>query len=334
MILSNLPAGPECHVIKPEMEENPVGGDEAPRTVLIVNTKSRRGQESFEQARALLEENGVSLASSEALEDPSTIQDIARRHIENGAKRIIIGGGDGSFRCVARLFAETGTTLGVLPLGTVNDLARNLGIAPDIETACKVIAAGCICAIDVGMANEDCFLITASLGFSAIMQKTLTPGLKKIFGPLAYLAASLLSWRRAHSQKIQVVSQGINETMHVMQAGVISGHMWMGGRVEIPGIDLESGKMAFYAVPRQPTGNYWRMARHLRHGDFFQTPGLWTFTARDVQITTRKRYPLVLDGDLCGHTPVRFRVYENALRVLVPAAFQEGSSPAKAESGR
>lgn len=300
-------------------EQSPAGPETETResASLIVSTGSRHGQEWFDNGRRLLEESGVAIASATKVDRPGGLKAHIEAAAKSGSKLIVVGGGDGSLRTAAGVLAHTDATLGVLPLGTVNDFARNLGIEPALEPACKVIAEGRAATIDIGRANDDVFLITASCGVSALTQTVLTPRLKKLLGPLGYVAASLIVWRRLRHLHVTLEHDGKAERMTVMQAGVINGHSWMGGRCEIPGVDLESGRLAFYAVPPQNNLAYLRIARNVRQGRFFDTPGLLAFTTSDISILTKRHYPLVLDGDLCGKTPVRLRVDHEALRVCV-----------------
>ena len=292
------------------------------RGVLIVNAKSRQGGEWFGQAKRALTEGGVRLTEAIFLKDPSQLRKIVEERIAKGEKLLIIGGGDGSFSGVADCFVGTDAALGVLPLGTVNDFVRNLEIPADIEGACKVIADGHTAQVDLGAANDFHFTITASVGFSAATQNALKPEMKKRLGPFGYLAAAILALRRMKPFEIMVRSERGVERLTVMQAGVINGHAWMGGAVELPGIDLQSGGLAFYAVPPQPgLLGYIRLGRALSSGKFFHAPGLRAFTTCDAVIETVTPMPLVIDGDLRGETPVRLRIAPGALRVCVPQRF-------------
>src|SRR5579871_1781834 len=172
--------------------------------VLIVNTRARRGEEWFARAQEHLRSQGVTIEAAHALDDPSLLPERAQELLDRGAKLVVIGGGDGSFRNVAGMMAEKDAVLGILPLGTVNDLARNLGIPTDLEAACRVIAEGKVARIDVGRANDHYFLITASLGFSAQVQRELTPGLKRWFGPMGYFLASLRALHHVRHLRITI----------------------------------------------------------------------------------------------------------------------------------
>ncbi|HLV80907.1 MAG TPA: hypothetical protein VKT32_11525, partial [Chthonomonadaceae bacterium] len=86
-------------------------------------------------------------------------------------------------------------------------------------------------------------------------------------------------------------------------------------------LDLESGRLAFYALPPQGKLAFLRLLYSLMHDRFFTTPGLRTFTTCDITLEADRPLPLVLDGDLCGEAPVRLRLQREALQVCVPASF-------------
>lgn len=287
---------------------------------LIVNTQSRAGEHQYERVVRGLQQAGVNLLSARRAEKPDEVDAALTEALAHRAPIVAVGGGDGTLRCTAGRLKGLDTALGVLPLGTVNDFARNLGIEPSIEAACRVIAGGNTERIDLGLANDEVFTITASLGFSAQAQRALTPGLKRALGPLAYAAASLRALSRLRHLSVTLHCAERQETLRAVQVGAVNGHSWIGGRCEIPGIDLQAGAMAVYAVRPQPRLAYFTAALSLVRGHFFSTPGLLAFTTQEVEINTSRPQPLVLDGDLCGETPVRLRLLRAALKVCVPTA--------------
>src|SRR5579862_6246479 len=139
-VATTLQSGP----VAPEVESR-VGAHapgEPGSTVLIVNAKARNGEEWFARSQEALKAKGVRVDAAHDLQDPTRLSKLVKTAIGQGVKRLIVGGGDGTFRSIAGLLVHTDVTLGVLPLGTVNDLARNLGIEADVDKACAVIADG------------------------------------------------------------------------------------------------------------------------------------------------------------------------------------------------
>ena len=306
--------------LTPDNEETiePTAAKPSRHTVLIVNAKSRQGKEGFETAKQTLGDMGVTLKQSYDLTDPSRLSQTVETSLREGADLLIIGGGDGSFRTVANRIARTDTTLGILPLGTVNDFARNLGIEPTIEAACRVIADGNTAQVDLCRANDKHFLITASIGYSADTQAYLTGDLKRKFGPFGYLVAAIKAIRSIKPFTVTVKHAGGTERFESVQAGVISGHYWMGGAVAIPGITIDGGKLAFYSVAPQSGWELLRLYRSLKQRKFYRTPGLRAFRCEEVTLETPKPLKAVLDGDIDCETPLHVSVAANALRVCVP----------------
>lgn len=299
---------------------------------LIVNAKARTGKEAYKEAIACLKSHDIPLMNACLLEHPDRLTEIIQDHLRRGVKSILVGGGDGSIRSAAGMLLHTDVALGVLPLGTVNDFARNLNIAANIADACTVIATGHTELVDVGQANDAIFLITASLGFVAESLRVLKPQYKRMFGPFGYMVAGLLALHKLrdmrvtlhHGAEVPAGMEGLaptansEECLEAIQVGVIKGHYWLGGAVQIPGVDLTTDNMAFYAIPARRRLSLFKMigmVQHLQHGDFFRTTDLRTFPCTDLTIETPTPQPLVLDGDLCGHTPVHLHVLRNALRV-------------------
>jgi len=92
--------------------------------------------------------------------------------IRSGIQQIIIGGGDGTIREVLKPIAEGKLTLGIIPLGTGNVLAKNLEIPLDIEQAIKVALHGKIKDIDMGEANGNYFGVVAGMGVDVDVSAT------------------------------------------------------------------------------------------------------------------------------------------------------------------
>lgn len=116
---------------------------------------------------------------------PKHATEIARQAAKDKYKYVIAAGGDGTVNEIARELVNTNTTLGILPLGSGNGLARDLGIPIDIEKALKIILNEYIRKIDYGIANERIFFCTCGLGFDAFVSGKFAEERKR--GPLGYV---------------------------------------------------------------------------------------------------------------------------------------------------
>ncbi len=136
-------------------------------------------------------------------DDPGTGQ--ARRAAEDGADVVLVCGGDGTVRAAVEGLAGTGAALGVLPGGTGNLLAGNLGIPTDVDEALDVVVQGDRCRIDVGSvrtgdgADDDAddgaegtaFVVMAGIGLDAAIMDDAPTRLKNAAGPVAYVVSAI-----------------------------------------------------------------------------------------------------------------------------------------------
>jgi diacylglycerol kinase family enzyme len=131
----------------------------------------------------------------------------AKEAASDGASVVAAGGGDGTVSTVAAVLAGTGVPLGVLPLGTLNHFAKDLGIPADLEAAAGVIANGRIAAVDVGDVNGHVFVNNSSLGLYAtiVRQRELRQALGWSKWPaFASATVAALRWHRNLKLRIEV----------------------------------------------------------------------------------------------------------------------------------
>jgi diacylglycerol kinase family enzyme len=121
------------------------------RALLLVNRHARKGQQQLDAAVHQLKSLGLELCE-EAIEDPDRLPDVIRDYRKR-VDLVIIGGGDGTLNAAVEGLVETQLPLGILPLGTANDLARTLGIPATLPEACQIIATGKVHVIDLGWVN-------------------------------------------------------------------------------------------------------------------------------------------------------------------------------------
>ncbi|WP_144370213.1 lipid kinase [Myxococcus stipitatus] len=321
--------------LEPALIELPRERAVAPGTAaLVVNTHSRLGREAFSLARNALAARGVTLTESHALSRSRRLRHVLEQLLERGTRRILIGGGDGTLSgAVAHLLGRD-VTLGVLPLGTGNDFARTLGIPPDLEAACDVIARGHTARVDVGLANGRPFLNAASLGLTAGIARRLTKGLKQRLGKLAYPMAAAAEARELRPFRVRVKADSQELELDVLQLVVGNGLYHGAGNMVDPDARLDDRRLHVYAVAapssssgREGTGlgqlqdlaTLARVALSTRTGDHVENPSVTSLHASRLYVEATPAREVNADGELIGRTPMHFEVAPAALRVYAPA---------------
>src|SRR4028118_143847 len=194
------------------------------RALLLVNPHARQGEAARSQVIQQLQQQGFELVE-ESGEDPQRFPDLIR-HYHQEINLVIIGGGDGSVNAAVPGLLDTNLPLGILPLGTANNLARTLKIPPSVSEACHIIAEAQVQRIDLGWVNGHYFLNIASLGLSAEINQRVTKHLKRRWGVLAYMATGLqVIWQvRPFGVEIQWNNQSIQ--VKTLQITVANGRYY------------------------------------------------------------------------------------------------------------
>jgi YegS/Rv2252/BmrU family lipid kinase len=288
----------------------------AKRALLLVNQKARRGSEAIAPVADRLKTGGleVTLESFAAL--PEIARDIVR--LRETADLVIVCGGDGSVSSAALAAVESGLPLGIIPMGTANDLARTLGIPADLGKAADVIAAGHRRRIDVGTVNGHAFFNVASIGLSTELARSLDPALKRRFGRFGYALAAAKVLSKADRFKARVTEKGQVIEATTYQIAIGNGRHYGGGNVVEASASIDDGHLDFYSLEMK---NVWKLAlmlRSFRAG----THGAWSEvrTARCIEfdVETDHEMPVNTDGEIVTSTPAHFKVLPKAIAVFAP----------------
>jgi YegS/Rv2252/BmrU family lipid kinase len=233
---------------------------------------------------------------------------------------IIVAGGDGTLNGVAPALLDAGRPVGVLPLGTANDLARTLGLPLDLLEAADVIAEGGTRRIDVGLANGKPFFNVASLGLSAQLAASLGAGAKHRFGRFSYVLAALRVLLGARTFRAAIAADGDVVRAHTYQIAVGNGRYYGGGAAVSEEADIDTGRLVLYSLE---AGSLWKvvaLAPLFRRGRHVRWREVRTASATTLEIRTPHPMPVNLDGELATETPLALTIRPHALEVFAPAA--------------
>jgi diacylglycerol kinase (ATP) len=242
---------------------------------------------------------------------------LARRAVEEGFARIVAAGGDGTVSQVANGLAGSNAILGVLPMGSVNVFAMELGLPlHNLQRCWDIIEDTNLRLVDMPSANNKYFVQLAGVGLDAQVVKETSLAFKRSFGPLSYLiSAAQIAARQPPKLFIESEHTSVEEGSFVL---VGNGRLYGGPFPFFKQAVINDGLFDVVVFKRL---GYLEIIRYLQDVVFsadIKVPEIEYFQTRQLRITSEQDVPLELDGELAGNCPVDFRIRKRALRVLAP----------------
>jgi YegS/Rv2252/BmrU family lipid kinase len=242
---------------------------------------------------------------------------LARHAVKEGFTRIVAAGGDGTVSQVANGVAGSNATFGVLPMGSVNVFAMELGLPlHSLQRCWEIIEDTNLRLVDLPSANGKFFVQLAGVGLDAQVVKETSLTFKRSFGPLSYLiSAAQIAARQPPKLFIESEHSSVEEGSFVL---VGNGRLYGGPFPFFKQAIIDDGLFDVVVFKRL---GYLEIIRYLQDVVFssdINAPEIEYFQTRQLRITSEQDVPLELDGELAGNCPVDFRIREKALRVLAP----------------
>ncbi|HEU5039248.1 MAG TPA: lipid kinase [Gemmatimonadales bacterium] len=288
------------------------------RALLLVNPGARRAGEGHEAAARRLERLGMTV-SVEMVGQPDDVPaQILRRRTE--VDRVIVAGGDGTLHLALQGLVESHLPLGILPLGTANNLARTLGLPTDPMAACDVIAQGHRRRIDLGWVNGRYFFTTASIGLSVKITEELSAESKRRWGPLAYAFTALRVLRRTRPFHARIRWAGGSRDSRTVQIVVGNGRYYGSALPVAEDATIDDARLDLYSLEVRHWWQLLALAPALKRGRQGEKRTVEAIRAPEFEIETRTPRSIDVDGEIGGTTPARLRVLPGALEVFAPLA--------------
>jgi diacylglycerol kinase (ATP) len=286
------------------------------RALLLLNPRARGGAGAAGEIATRLRDLGIDLVAEPA-EDPARLPQLIRRH-QGEVDRVIVGGGDGTLHSSVQVLVESGLPLGIIPLGTANNLARTLGIPSDPEGACALIAAGHRRRIDLGWVNGRYFCTTASVGLSVQITGELSPGAKRRWGPVAYALAAIKVLRRSRPFRAEISWEGGSRQTRTVQIVVGNGRHYGAALAVAPDAAIDDARLDLYSLEVNHWWDLVKLAPFLKWGTHVHREEVEALRARTIEIRTRRPMPIDVDGEIGSETPATLKIVPRALEVFVP----------------
>lgn len=300
---------------------NESGPRQGRRCLLVVNPQSRSGDERGDEVLAVIREGGwVLLGGGPIVADE--IQDVIERYrlaLDPVGDRILVGGGDGTINHLLPLLMQTGIPVGLVPLGTANDLARSLGLPESLADATRIALDGRVLRIDLGRVNGRLFANVASLGLGPKVTEQLSRDLKKRLGILGYPRALLSAYREMMPFRCRVTVDGARALrMRTIHVAVGNGRFYGGGAAVHEDAAIDDERLDLFALSPMPLWRLLLLGWRLKRGAHRELSEVRTLHGRRISIRTSRPLPISADGELLSETPADFEVLPRALPVVVP----------------
>jgi diacylglycerol kinase family enzyme len=250
------------------------------------------------------------------LVDGEGIASAVTRHCD--APRVVVGGGDGTLSGAAGLLAKSGIELAILPLGTRNHLARQLGVPLDLAEAAKLAATGCSARIDVATAGDRDFVNNASLGAYVHLVR-----LREASQLPKWLASITAGWRvlrQLRPSRFELELDGEVRTVATVMLFIGNNLYEVSEGKPAERASLDDGLLSVFALAPITRGGLVRAALRVAFGrpDMARDFALQT-TARGIVLRGEGSVAIALDGErLHLPLPLTFAIRHRALKVVAP----------------
>jgi YegS/Rv2252/BmrU family lipid kinase len=284
------------------------------KTLVILNPAARSDKASRLRERIAALSGGASMRLTSEAGDA---RHIAAEAVREGFEVVIAAGGDGTLNEVVNGIGGSPVRLGILPVGTMNVFATELGIPQgNLERAWSIIEQGKVVEVDLPKANDTHFIQLAGVGLDAEVVRKTTADSKRALGPLSYLL-TLVQVAAHKPSRVMLEAEGgrISEGSFAL---IGNGRLYGGPFPVFQRASLFDGLLDVLVFQNQSHWDVVRYFQAIAFGTHPQLPDVEYFQTSTLRVTSSGDVPVELDGEVAGMLPCLFSVSSQKLRVLAP----------------
>jgi len=283
------------------------------KTVVILNpaARSERAVDLSRKIEKMVGPDALLSRTSKA----GDARALAQQAVRDGFQQIVAAGGDGTINEVVNGIAGSSARLGILPVGTMNVFASELGLPKSIKECWEVIRTGTTRTIDLPDAGGHAFVQMAGVGFDAQALKETTRDAKRNLGPLSYVisAAQIIARK---TPRLVVQSGGtVREGSFVL---IGNGRYYGGPFAVFPNAKIDDGLLDVLVFKNLSHLDLVRYLQGILFGNYDGMSDVDYFQTESLTVTSEEEAPVEVDGEVIGSSPMTFRCDSNKLRVLTP----------------
>jgi diacylglycerol kinase (ATP) len=271
-------------------------------------------QDAWPDVVRILEDSGFDLRIEETGDPEPSAAELAARAIRDGIRTVFVGGGDGTVAQAATALLDTGAVLGILPFGSVMNIANSIELPLEPIEAARVLAQRHVRRIDVGEVNGHVFYEAAGVGLDA-----------DAFG--AARAMEKGNWRQAlrrvrrtftrSSHRFTIRVDGKESQHRALQILIANGRYYAWSFPVVPDADVGDGLFDIVVFPRMGRLALLRQMFAIWRGADLEREAV-VFHAAEAHVDSLDRVPVHADGVVAGTLPLTFRCRRGALAVYGP----------------
>jgi len=285
---------------------------------IIANPKAGhgRGLENIERLKRLLRLQALDyeiLETTAAGEATEIARDLAKKERD----RIIVLGGDGTISEVVNGVLGTTIELGMICVGTGNDIARSLGIPyNNLKASLGVILAGRTKMVDIGMEVDRCFVSALGIGLAANIAARVNK-MKTLKGPTSFFVAAYQATVALESLPLCLTLDSKKMEVECVAVLIQNSCYCGGGLLLAPQASMTDGLLDVVVVEKISRTELMFNFPRIYQGKHLGHPKFRIYQAKNISIESLTKVDKMFDGDLFGKTPVRARIAESSVRMVV-----------------
>lgn len=243
--------------------------------------------------------------------------EMAAACVRDGIETLAVVGGDGMVHLALQALAHSDTRLGLIPAGTGNDVARNLGIPRGtVAAAVDLLARGPERAIDLIKAGPTYFVTIAACGFDAIVNERAN-AMRRPKGQMRYNIATLAELRTLRALPYVIEVDGVSHQVEAVTVAVSNMPSFGGGLRIAEGVSHDDGELEVIVIGPMSRTRLVTLYPRLFNGSVVDNPSYVRHSGRSVTVATTG-ITAYADGEPIGRLPLTFDIQPGALRVVAP----------------
>jgi len=289
------------------------------KTLIILNPVSAKGRAM--DLRKEIESEFKKLKLDYQIHISKSLQDMmnaTKKNLKNGFTNFIGVGGDGTIHYMANILAGTDKNLGVIPTGSGNDIAVNLGLPSDIKSCCRIIKKGATKRLDLGLINDKYYyLCIAGSGFDSQVNDLANNTRLPVKGPAKYSYSVYKTLITFKSKKFFIDYDNNQREIFGMMITASNMPSYGGGMRITPDADPEDGLLDICIIKRMSKLHFVKVFPKVYEGKHIEDSNVEIFRTSYLKLDSEYRFSVFADGEYICKLPAIFKVVPKKLNFIV-----------------